>query len=70
LVYVWGDSGGFGTEIHLSKALGVTIDWNSLGWRNRNDYKNNGYDDNAIKLAALYQWVWNIDELVSTGMLV
>jgi hypothetical protein len=32
-----------------------------LGWRNRNDYKNNGYDDNAIKLAALYQWVWNID---------
>jgi hypothetical protein len=32
-----------------------------LGWRNRNDYKNNGYDDNAIKLAALCQWVWNID---------
>jgi hypothetical protein len=32
-----------------------------LGWRNRNDYKNNGYDDNTIKLTALYQWVWNID---------
>jgi hypothetical protein len=47
---------------HLSRALGsnnrLELD---LGWRNRNDYKNNGYDDNAIKLAALYQWVWNID---------
>jgi hypothetical protein len=29
--------------------------------RNKKDYNNNGYDDNAIKLAALYQWVWNID---------
>jgi hypothetical protein len=28
--------------------------------RNRSNY-NNGYDDNAIKLTALYQWVWNID---------
>jgi hypothetical protein len=50
------------SELKLSKALGsnnrLELD---LGWRNRNDYKNNGYDDNAIKLAALYQWVWNID---------
>jgi hypothetical protein len=34
----------------------------------RNDYNNNGYDD-KIKLAALYQWVWNM-MVVSTGMLV
>jgi hypothetical protein len=27
--------------------------------RNRSNYNNNGYDDNAIKLTALYQW--NID---------
>jgi hypothetical protein len=54
------DSGGFGTEITYQRALGsnnrLELD---LGWRNRKDY--NGYDDNAIKLAALYQWVWNID---------
>jgi hypothetical protein len=25
------------------------------------NFNNNNYDDNAIKLAALYQWVWNID---------
>jgi hypothetical protein len=47
-----GDSGGFGTETY-QRALGsnnrLELD---LGWRNRNDYKNNGYDDNAIKLAA------------------
>jgi hypothetical protein len=28
--------------------------------RNRSNYNNNGYDDNALK-SALYQWVWNID---------
>jgi hypothetical protein len=28
--------------------------------RNRSNYNNNGYDDNALKLTALYQWVWNI----------
>lgn len=57
-----GDSGGFGTEITYQRALGsnnrLELD---LGWRNRKDYNNNGYDDDAIKLAALYQWVWNID---------
>jgi hypothetical protein len=40
--------------------LGSNNDELDLGWR-RKDYNNNGYDDNAIKLAALYQWVWNID---------
>jgi hypothetical protein len=40
--------------------LGSNNEQNDLGWRNRKDYNNNGYDD-AIKLAALYQWVWNID---------
>jgi hypothetical protein len=32
-----------------------------LGWRNRSNFNNNAYDDNAIKLTGLYQWVWNID---------
>lgn len=57
-----GDSGGFGTEITYQRALSdnnrLELD---LGWRPRNDYNNNDYDDNAIKLTALYQWVWNID---------
>lgn len=57
-----GDSGGFGTEITYQRALGsnnrLELD---LGWRNRNNFNNNGYDDDAIKLAALYQWVMNID---------
>jgi hypothetical protein len=57
-----GDSGGFGTEISYQRGLGdnnrLELD---LGWRSRSNYNNNGYDDNAIKLAALYQWVWNID---------
>lgn len=57
-----GDSGGFGTEITYQRGLGdnnrLELD---LGWRNRKNYNNNSYDDNAIKLAALYQWVWNID---------
>lgn len=57
-----GDSGGFGTEITYQRGLGdnnrLELD---LGWRNRKNYKNDAYDDNAFKLAALYQWVWNID---------
>jgi hypothetical protein len=57
-----GDSGGFGTELSYQRALGsnnrLELD---LGWRSRKDYNNSGFDDNAIKLAALYQWVWNID---------
>ena len=55
-------NGGFGTEISFQRGLSknnrLELD---LGWRNRSNYDNNGYDDNAIKLAALYQWVWNID---------
>ena len=57
-----GGNNGFGGELSyqrgLSKNNRLELD---LGWRNRNNYDNNGYDDNAIKLAALYQWVWNID---------
>jgi len=57
-----GSNGGFGTEISYQRALGsnnrLELD---LGWRKRKDFNNNGYDDDAIKLAALYQWVWNID---------
>ena len=57
-----GDNNGFGGEISyqrgLSKNNRLELD---LGWRNRTNYNKNGYDDNAIKLAALYQWVWNID---------
>ena len=48
-----GDSGGFGTEITYQRALGsnnrLELD---LGWRNRKDFNHNGYDDEAIKLAA------------------
>jgi hypothetical protein len=55
-----GDNKGFGGEISYQRGLSdnnrLELD---LGWRNRNDY--NGYNDNAIKLAGLYQWVWNID---------
>ncbi|MDI5950011.1 hypothetical protein [Flavobacterium yafengii] len=58
----FGDSGGFGTEITYQRGLSnnnrLELD---LGWRNRNNYKNDNYDDNAIKLTALYQWVWNIE---------
>ncbi|UQD57254.1 hypothetical protein [Flavobacterium sp. K5-23] len=58
----FGDNGGFGGELSYQRALSsnnrLELD---LGWRNRNDYNKNGYDDNAIKLTGLYQWVWNID---------
>lgn len=58
----FGDSGGFGAELSYQRALGsnnrLELD---LGFRNRNNFNNNGYDDNAIKLTGLYQWVWNID---------
>jgi len=57
-----GSNDGFGTEISYQRALGennrLELD---LGWRNRNNYYGDNYDANAIKLAALYQWVWNID---------
>lgn len=57
-----GDNSGFGGEVSYQRGLSsnnrLELD---LGWRNRTNYNNNGYDDNAIKLAGLYQWVWNID---------
>lgn len=50
-----GDNDGFGGEISYQRALSsdnrLEVD---LGWRSRNDY-------DAIKVAALYQWVWNIE---------
>jgi hypothetical protein len=58
----FGDNGGFGGELSYQRALSsnnrLELD---LGWRNRSNFNNNTYDDNAIKLAGLYQWVWNID---------
>lgn len=57
-----GDSGGFGSEITYQRALSKNNRFElDLGWRNRKNYNNNSFDDKAIKLAALYQWVWNID---------
>lgn len=50
-----GDNDGFGGEISYQRTLSsnnrLELD---LGWRDSNDY-------DAIKLAALYQWVWNIE---------
>ncbi|MBF2708453.1 outer membrane protein [Flavobacterium soyangense] len=60
-----GDNDGFGAEVSYQRGLSnsnrLELD---LGWRNRNNYHNNGYygKDNALKLSGLYQWVWNIDE--------
>ena len=51
----FGDNDGFGAEVSYQRNLSsnhrLELD---LGWRNSNDY-------DAIKLAALYQWVWNIE---------
>lgn len=56
----FGDNGGFGGELSYQRALSqnnrLELD---LGWRNRSN--NNDFDDDAIKLTGLYQWVWNID---------
>jgi len=50
-----GDNDGFGGEISYQRGLSdnnrLELD---LGWRNSNDI-------DAIKIAGLYQWVWNID---------
>ncbi|MFQ3173308.1 MAG: hypothetical protein ACI9WT_001459 [Flavobacterium sp.] len=58
----FGDNGGFGGELSYQRALTsnnrLELD---LGWRNRNDFNNNGYADKSVKLTGLYQWVWNID---------
>ncbi len=56
----FGDNGGFGGELSYQRALSSNnrLEFD-LGWRNRSS--NNIYDDDAIKLTGLYQWVWNID---------
>lgn len=50
-----GDNDGFGGEVSYQRDLSsnnrLELD---LGWRNSNNY-------DAFKLAALYQWVWNIE---------
>ena len=57
-----GDNDGFGGELSYQRKLSgdhrLELD---LGWRNRGNYYNGYGDNNAIKLAGLYQWVWNID---------
>ncbi|PKP25781.1 MAG: hypothetical protein CVU03_06425 [Bacteroidetes bacterium HGW-Bacteroidetes-2] len=51
----FGGGNGYGAEISYQHALGdnnrLELD---LGWRNDSDF-------DAFKLAALYQWVWNIE---------
>jgi hypothetical protein len=50
-----GDSDGFGTEVNYQRALGENNRLEiGLGWRSSNDVT-------AIKIAALYQWVWVLD---------
>jgi hypothetical protein len=50
-----GDNDGFGAEISYQRKLsGINRLELDLGWHDSNDY-------DAIKLAALYQWVWNIE---------
>ena len=50
-----GDNDGFGGEVSYQRRLGddnrLELD---LGWRDSRYY-------DAVKLAALYQWVWNIE---------
>ncbi|MXN93116.1 hypothetical protein GR160_17960 [Flavobacterium sp. Sd200] len=50
-----GDNDGFGAEVsyqrYFSPSNRLELD---LGWRDSNHY-------DAVKLAALYQWVWNIE---------
>jgi hypothetical protein len=50
-----GDSDGFGAEISYQRALGDNNRLEAdLGLRSGNNY-------DGFKLAAIYQWVWNID---------
>ncbi len=50
-----GDNDGFGAEVSYQRALGSSNRIEAdLGWRNSKNV-------DAIKLAGLYQWVWNID---------
>jgi hypothetical protein len=51
----FGDNDGFGAEVSYQRTFAsanrLELD---LGWRDSNHY-------DAVKLAALYQWVWNIE---------
>jgi hypothetical protein len=51
-----GDNDGFGGEISYQRGLSSNnrLEFD-LGWRDSKYY-------DAMKLAGLYQWVWNIDE--------
>jgi hypothetical protein len=50
-----GDSDGFGTEVSYQRGLSDSSRLEfGLGWRSSNNVT-------AIKLAALYQWVWVLD---------
>ena len=50
-----GNNDGFGGEVSYQRGLSKNnrLEFD-LGWRNSNYV-------NAIKIAGLYQWVWNID---------
>ncbi|MCR5862251.1 hypothetical protein LRS05_08880 [Flavobacterium sp. J372] len=50
-----GDNDGFGGEVSYQRWLDTNnrLEFD-LGWRDSRHY-------DAVKLAALYQWVWNID---------
>lgn len=51
-----GGNEGFGPEISYQRAVGADNNRLEFGlaWRNNNDY-------DLVKLAGLYQWVWNIE---------
>lgn len=50
-----GDSDGFGGEVSYQRKLSANNRLElDLGWRNSKNV-------DALKLAALYQWVWNIE---------
>ena len=51
-----GSNDGFGGEVSYQRGLSKNnrLEFD-LGWRNSNNI-------DAIKIAGLYQWIWNIDE--------
>ena len=51
-----GDDDGFGAEVSYQRGLsnGQRLEFD-LGWRDGDNF-------DAIKIAGLYQWVWNIDK--------
>ncbi len=58
-----GDNDGFGAELSYQRGISPAnrLEFD-LGIRNHTYYKHGDYYDNgAVKLVGLYQWVWNID---------